>query len=147
MFSLSRSSRGSSTVIFSWSPCTKCWCGNRRVAFGAWLLVLLVEVWALYYYPLSFQPNLSLTTFFGFFRLAVAGEKTDTTFFFSKAFEPILRHVLREKTLWFVSWHADIHVTPEWQDLSMGKLKQLTCSKLQRPVTLHWNNIFLWNFF
>ena len=25
-------------------------------------------------------------------------------------------------------------------------VKQLTCSKLQRPITLHWN-IFLWNFF
>ena len=78
---LSRSSRGSSIIIFSWSLCTKCWCGNWRVTFGAWLLVqllqplLLVEVWALYYYPLSFQPNLSLTIIFGLFHLAFAGEK------------------------------------------------------------------------
>ena len=50
VFLLSRSSRAC-----KWS------CGNQRVAFGAWLLVrllqplLLVEVTALYYSPLSFS--------------------------------------------------------------------------------------------
>ena len=26
-----------------WSPCIKCWCRNRRVAFSAWLLVQLLQ--------------------------------------------------------------------------------------------------------
>ena len=88
-----------------WSPCTKCWCGKRRVAFGAWLLVqllqplLLVEVHvrALYYSPLSFQPNPSLTISSASCALPVQTKTDTTSSFFSKAFEPILRHVLRDK--------------------------------------------------
>ena len=82
--------------------------------------LLLVEVWALYYYPLSFQPNLSLMIFLASSALPLQAKNGHDLLFFSKAFEPILRHALREKTLWFVSWHTDIHVTPEWQDLSTG---------------------------
>ena len=82
MFSLSRSSRGSSTVIFGnfWSPCTK---------------------WA--------------KRFFGFLCLAVADENGHDLFFFSKAFQPILQHKLRDKItpLYFVicfvtSWHTKL---------------------------------------
>ena len=79
VFSLSRSSRG-----------CKCSCGNRRVAIrrlvACQLLhpLLLVEVRALYYSLLSFQPNLSLTVFFGFFCLAVANKNGHNPFFFCK---------------------------------------------------------------
>ena len=56
---------------------------------------LLVEALrrALYYSPLSFQPNSELNDFFGFFCLAVADKNGHDPSFFAKAFEPILRHV------------------------------------------------------
>ena len=64
------------------SRCTKCWCGNRRVAFGAWLLVQLLQ-------PLlsaTFAAQSERKDFFGFFRLAAADENEHDLFFFSKAF-------------------------------------------------------------
>ena len=77
--------------------------GSYFILFGAWLLVrllqplLLVEVRALYYSPLGFQPNPSLTILFDFFRLAIADKNGHNPSFFAKAFESILWHLLRDK--------------------------------------------------
>ena len=86
-----------------WSPCTKCWCGKRQVTFGAWLLaqflqpLLLVEGRALYYSPLRFEPNPSLTISSACCVLPVQTITETTSSFLSKAFESILQHVLRDK--------------------------------------------------
>ena len=115
VFSLPRSSQGC-----KWS------CGNWLGVFGAWLLVrllqplLLVEVRALYYSPLGFQPNPSLTIFLTSSALPLQ-TKTDMILLF------LWRHLnlscgmycvikWHHYTLWFVSWQ----VTPGWQDLSTG---------------------------
>ena len=52
---------------------------------------------ALYYSPLSFQPNPSLTIFLASSTLPLQTKTDTTSSFFLKAFEPILRHVLRDK--------------------------------------------------
>ena len=67
VFLLSRSSRGCN--------------GNRRVPFGAWLLVRLLQPLLLYYSPLSFQPNSSLTIFSTSSALPLQ-TKTDTALLF-----------------------------------------------------------------
>ena len=61
--------------LFQWS------CGNRRVPFGAWLLVRLLQPLLLYYSLLSFQPNSSLTRFSTSSALPLQ-TKTDTTLLF-----------------------------------------------------------------
>ena len=112
-----------------WSSHTKHWCGNQRVTFGVWLFVqllqplLLAKERALYYSPLSFQPNPSLTIFSASSALLLQTKMYTTSSFFSKAFEPILRMYCVIKwhhySLWFVLWRVHIQVTPVWQDLSM----------------------------
>ena len=45
----------------------------------------------------KFSAQSELDDFFGFLRFAVADENGHNLFFFSKAFEPILQHVLHDK--------------------------------------------------
>ena len=76
---------------------------ESRVAFGAWLLVqllqslILVEVRALYLLSTKFSAQSELNDFFNFFRLAVADKNGHDPSIFAKAFEAILRQVLRDK--------------------------------------------------
>ena len=76
MFSLSRSARDSSTEIFDRLALNV----NVETLLLVRLLqpLLLVEVRVLYYSPLSFQPNLSLTIFSASSALPLQ-TKTDTT--------------------------------------------------------------------
>ena len=96
--------RGSSTVIFDrLAQNVHVKTNGSHSALG--LLVqlfqplLLVEVRALITLGASakFSVQSELNDFFGFFRLAVANETGHNLFFFPKAFQPILRHLLRDK--------------------------------------------------
>ena len=84
-----------------------------------------------------FSAPSELNDFLDFFRLAVADKNGHDPSFFAKAFEPILRHVLRDKMtpLYLVICYVTSY--PRMTGLVNGYLKQLTCSKLQRPITLH----------
>ena len=116
VFSLSRSSRGSSTVIFDQLALNVHVENRRRIQLLVQLLqpLLLVEVRVLYYPPLSFQPNPSLATFWLLSPCLYKRKRVHRISFF-KAFEPILRHVLCFKTtplylvICFVTcWHTKL---------------------------------------
>ena len=81
-----------------------------------------------------FSAQSELNDFFDSFRLAVA-DKNGHDPFFAKAFEPILRHILRDKMTPLYLVICFVTSCPRMTGLVNGYLKQLTCSKLQRPIT------------
>ena len=90
---------------------------NRNFREFFYRLALNVDVECTSPWSLSgkFSALSEVNDFFGFLRLAVADENGHDLFFFSKAFEPILRHKLRKKVtplylvICFVTcWHTKL---------------------------------------
>ena len=85
-------------------------CGNRRVALGAWLLARAARSTPSVINPgrsksplllsAKFSTQSELNDFFDFFRLAVADKNGHDPSIFAKAFEAILRQVLRDIPLY-----------------------------------------------
>ena len=117
-----------------WLACTKCSCGNWQVAFGAWLLVqllqplLLVEVQCKSTLLLSakFSAQSELNDFFWLLWPCHCRRKWTQPLLFFQGFWTNLAACIicmitwHHYTLWFVLWRVDMQVTPEWQNLSTG---------------------------
>ena len=95
--------------------------------------LLLVEVRALYYSPPSFQPNPSLTIFSASSALPLQTKWTQRLLFFSKPFEPILRHVLRDKM-------TPLYIPCDlFHDMLIHKLLQndTTCQQVIKTINMY----------
>ena len=106
VFLLSRSSRGC-----KWVP------------FGAWLSARSTpSTIAPLLLSAKFSAQFELNDFFDFFRLAVSDKNGHDPSTFAKAFEPILRHVLRDKPC----------------DLFLDKLPQndRTCQRVIKTINM-----------